>query len=66
MKSSKLRKQCLPSPNFYLEEMDLFLLYSTKFAGFWQGTLRESLGGGVPPRTLRNRSVGLFTLEFAQ
>lgn len=66
MESSKLRKQCLPSPNFYLEEMDLFLLYSTKFAGFWQGTLRESLGGGVPPRTLRNRSVDLFTPEFAQ
>lgn len=37
--------------------MDLFLLYSTKFSGFWQGTLRKSLGGGVPPRTLRNRSV---------
>lgn len=66
MESSKLRKQCLPSPNFYLEEMDLFLLYSTKFAGFWQGTLRKSFGGGVPPRTLRNRSVDLFTPEFAQ
>ena len=49
-----------------LKEMDLFLLYSTKFAGFWQGTLRESLGGGVPPRTLCNRSVDLFTPEFAQ
>lgn len=66
MKSSKLRKQCLPSPNFYLEEMDLFLLYSTKFSGVWQGTLRKSLGGGVSPRTLCNRSVDLFTPEFAQ
>jgi len=67
MESNKLRKQCLPSSNFYHKEMDLLLLYSTTFASFWQGTLREGLGGGVPPiKTLHNRSVDLFKPEFAQ
>ena len=47
------------------KEMDLFLSYSTTFVSFWQGTLKESLGGGVPPRTLRNRSVDLFKPVFA-